>query len=1274
MSTIRDEFQRNLQSFNDFEDVYRQYADDSSFRSILIEIFCQILLNSHEISTKIFELIFNYFDINQEYLTENEFKQFLIPSIKHILTTLNDQHEGLIITLKFLCKLIEFKQLAFLSSTISEWLSIVLHFVVTRLTTISYPIYGDLVIDLLTKIVQHFTPLPKEIVDILGRSPSSIISTNFLSQLKTWVKHVDDTKLALFAIHLWQPLAALLSRLLTRGHTKGNEMLAVIQDAFIVANYSIRGAAFSAWASFMSHIYRSDLNLNRDTAHQQQQLYNRLLKLFLTPFLPDYTTKSKSASIAKCRAWTVLVSAYPTHIDDVILPFLSFAFGNRFQTKTWWIECRKLGYQCLNELLIDQINGELLIKHSGEQILNYLFDSVVDENLESSTNDETSICLANWNAYLTHLIRLFTSKDSITDQQRLAINTCLLTRMEQLWIDARIDTNVLLKLFLCFEQTTFPLAIETVLSDSSVRTKTLSATQNSNSQDKEKSSSSSSRTTLSDQYLHMFIEHSVRFTDSSSEQTYLHILSYLIETLSKTSDDNFCHQTNSLLLKCSYELTLQPIVISSLFWHIWLRCSTYLINILNRTRSLEIHQQRESLTIDLLLRPFQFHDSQRLDHSYTTIWIQLFKALNRLIILDDKHAIHLFNELFRNQLIFEQTIFEQQNQRLFGFLLVITKNLLKMFLDVDLSTVPKRSTSAIVFCLTEFSNIINHSLQRILQNDEQTNQWLSICLCLVKSNQKISSDEQAKANVFTFLRDLIIDLLNLCKTSSTFEIILQNLTELIPFLNTTEQQTDNLILNKFISTIQLVFDSTNVSSLLPLISPYLILAFQHSKTIIRNKMKKCWNETFGRVSFIVYPIDLRTCFCELKEKEHLILPNFLVDHEQFQPLYDGSSIPNSAEESQLSQQIEIATPLIMPARSSPARYSSPRLRSDKSDSIFVPITNNINYENSSDSPVIISKRMSSTSSCLTEKQKEKLRARHAIPILCDDSNNTQSLSFTPDTPTMENMLATYHLRSSSTGNKQSSNESQLSLISDSTCVVPSSSQGENNSIRESSSSSSPSTPPSIASTSSAAAAKDEDTPTEQIVSSQSTNEDEVPEESSIAKKLRRSRRPSTSARKSLTNNARKKRTIPAVSTTEEITTTVVPSESFEQVSSSSTNIEHIKARPLKSILKRLSPTKPRQDHNRHVAFHDQVKVLLFASPLRRDPNAQLQKKKSPIREETKSTITTRRSSGLHYTNPILISTAETKSNNLVEVIFNCLLIYSLNLLNSLFSIIKQINR
>ena len=93
----------------------------------------------------------------------------------------------------------------------------------TRISTSSYEIYGDATIDLLRQVAAQFTPLPKEIVDVLGRSPSSIISTNFLTQLKDWVKHVEDARLALFAIHLWEPLAALLSRLLTRGHTKGNE-------------------------------------------------------------------------------------------------------------------------------------------------------------------------------------------------------------------------------------------------------------------------------------------------------------------------------------------------------------------------------------------------------------------------------------------------------------------------------------------------------------------------------------------------------------------------------------------------------------------------------------------------------------------------------------------------------------------------------------------------------------------------------------------------------------------------------------------------------------------------------------------------------------------------------------------------------------------------------------------------------------------------------------------------------------------------------------------
>jgi hypothetical protein len=235
----------------------------------------------------------------------------------------------------------------------------------------------------------------------------------------------------------------------------------------------------------MSHIYRSDLKLNNsnDDFHHQQ-LYNRLLKLFLTPFLPDYTSKSKSASIAKCRAWLVLVSAYPTHIDDVLLPFLSFAFGNHTSykiistTTAWWSECRKIATQCLHDILIDNVHGESIVKLAGDQILNYLFDSIIDEFLENTIIEEKSLCLISWNAYLTHLTRIFLSNNSINDDQRAAINTCLLTRIEQLWIDSRISTKFLLKLFDTFEQTGFPLAIETVLRDSSIRTKTLSATQN----------------------------------------------------------------------------------------------------------------------------------------------------------------------------------------------------------------------------------------------------------------------------------------------------------------------------------------------------------------------------------------------------------------------------------------------------------------------------------------------------------------------------------------------------------------------------------------------------------------------------------------------------------------------------------------------------------------------------------------------------------------------------------------------------------------------------
>jgi len=236
----------------------------------------------------------------------------------------------------------------------------------------------------------------------------------------------------------------------------------------------------------MSHIYHSDLNPNNDDIHQQQ-LYNRLLKLFLTPFLPDYTSKSKSASISKCHAWITLISIYPKNINDVILPFLSFAFGNHISSKikstttAWWSECRQIGAQCIHDLLVRNIHGEYIITIAGDEILNYLFDSIVDQLLEyiinPIENEENSLWLISWNAYLNHLINIFKLNNAINENQRVAINTCLLTRIEQLWIDSRIETRFLLKLFETFERIGFPLAIETVLRDSSTRTKTLSAAQ-----------------------------------------------------------------------------------------------------------------------------------------------------------------------------------------------------------------------------------------------------------------------------------------------------------------------------------------------------------------------------------------------------------------------------------------------------------------------------------------------------------------------------------------------------------------------------------------------------------------------------------------------------------------------------------------------------------------------------------------------------------------------------------------------------------------------------
>jgi Trp operon repressor len=468
-STIFDDLNSNLHSSNEFINIYNQYSQSITHRSTLINILCNIL-TLENLENKILLFIFDCLNLNSEYITEIQFKQYLLPFIKNILIKNNDLILSII---RFLLILVEYRS-NILNSTLAEWLSCLLNFLVTNLSSTTYIIYGDLINDLLYKIVKQFLPLSKEIVDILSRL--SITSTNFLNQLKSWIKNSDDIRLALFSLHLWQSLSAIFSRLLIRGHTKGNEILSVIEDAFLVSNYSIRSEAFTTWSSFMLHIHQ----YNDIDNHQ------RLLKLFLTPFLSDYTSKSKSASISKCHSWITLISIYPKNLNDVILPFLSFSFGNNHlssntnsTTTAWWLECRKIGGEFIQNFLINNIHSEYIIKLASDQILNYLFDSIVDQLLEYkiNNNQENFLWLNSWNAYLNHLMNILKSNNSINENQHVAINTCLLTRIEQLWIDSRIETKFLLKLFETFEQISFPLAIETVLRDSSIRTKTLSAAQ-----------------------------------------------------------------------------------------------------------------------------------------------------------------------------------------------------------------------------------------------------------------------------------------------------------------------------------------------------------------------------------------------------------------------------------------------------------------------------------------------------------------------------------------------------------------------------------------------------------------------------------------------------------------------------------------------------------------------------------------------------------------------------------------------------------------------------
>ena len=222
-----------------------------------------------------------------------------------------------------------------------------------------------------------------------------------------------------------------------------------------------------------------------------------------------------------------------------------------------------------------------------------------------------------------------------------------------------------------------------------------------------------------------------------------------------------------------------------------------------------------------------------------------------------KQLINLYIELFQYEFVFEQTIINENNQRLFGFILVIIKCLLKNFIDINFKMISKH---LLIQCSIKLSIIINTILQRLLSTNMH---WLIVCYCLLKSN-KILFNKQLKSFVFTYVRDLIIDLFHICQTSSQLELILTHLKQILPFLIAYEQLTinksDYILLNRIITTINSLYESSNGLSLLQLCYPLLIFAFQHNKTSIRNKIRKCWNETFGHLTLIIYPDELRFGF------------------------------------------------------------------------------------------------------------------------------------------------------------------------------------------------------------------------------------------------------------------------------------------------------------------------------------------------------------------------------------------------------------------------------
>jgi hypothetical protein len=230
-STMFNDFHVHLQSSGQFIELYNRSIQTISLRPVLINSLCQILsviLQSNEFDRKILIFILDCLRKHIEHVTDAQFKEHILPFIKHVFTDKYDD-DTLLAMIQCFTHFVRHRS-QILACTLAEWLSSIFHFLATHLSLSTYSIYADVLNELLDRVIDKFSPLSKDIVDVLARPSATILSTNFLQQFKHWIDQHDDLQFALFALRLWQSLMKLLGRWIIRGHSRGNQLLTIVED------------------------------------------------------------------------------------------------------------------------------------------------------------------------------------------------------------------------------------------------------------------------------------------------------------------------------------------------------------------------------------------------------------------------------------------------------------------------------------------------------------------------------------------------------------------------------------------------------------------------------------------------------------------------------------------------------------------------------------------------------------------------------------------------------------------------------------------------------------------------------------------------------------------------------------------------------------------------------------------------------------------------------------------------------------------------------------